>query len=324
MKVIEYLNSLGFACIYFDFMTVYSRESFIQVFSKAIFKQQGYTEKVMQSIAKLVKGIRPKLTFDQNGTPEFSLDFLETKISDKTLDSVIDLPDKLFPGKKRLIIIMDEFQDIDKLNGENFEKLLRSKIQHHSNVNYLFLGSRTHILQDMFNNKNRAFYNSASAMNLGALPKAETINFLIERFSLSNIKLEEDTASYLIEQSGNIPYYIQFLASEVWQYTINQKKIVDKEIIRLSSDKIIDLKSDYYIELFDHLTPYQKKLLKALAVSGKNVFSAEYALTFRLSAGSTTQKALSGLINSGIIEKNENDYSFDDPFFKQFILRLTA
>jgi len=68
----------------------------------------------------------------------------------------------------------------------------------------------------------------------------------------------------------------------------------------------------------------QKKLLKALAVSGKNVFSAEYALTFRLSAGSTTQKALSGLINSGIIEKNENDYSFDDPFFKQFILRLTA
>ena len=219
---------------------------------------------------------------------------------------------------------MDEFQDINKLNGENFEKLLRSKIQHHSNVNYLFLGSRTHILHNMFNNKSRAFYNSAFAMNLGTLPKSETINFLIERFSLSNIKLKEDTASYLIDKAGNVPYYIQFLASEVWQYTINQKQIVNKEIISLCSDKIIELKSDYYFELFDHYTSYQKKLLKTLAVSSQNIFSAEYASTFRLSAQSTTQKALSGLINSGIIEKNENVYSCDDPFFKQYVLRLMA
>jgi hypothetical protein len=49
---------------------------------------------------------------------------------------------------------MDEFQDISKLNGETFEALLRSKIQHHQNVNYLFLVSRTHILKNMFENKN--------------------------------------------------------------------------------------------------------------------------------------------------------------------------
>lgn len=324
MKVIESLNALGFASIYFDFMTVYSRESFIEVFSKAVFTQQGSAKNVIEAIAKFVKGIRPKLTFDQNGTPEFSLDFLENKISDKTLVTIIDLPEKLSDGKKRFIIIMDEFQDIDKLNGENFEKLLRSKIQHHSNVNYLFLGSRTHILHDMFNNKSRAFYNSAFAMNLGPLPKRETINFLIERFSLNNIKLDEDTASFLIEQACYVPYYIQFLAAEVWQYTVNQKLIVDREIVSLCSGRIIDLKSDYYFELFDHFTPYQKKLLKALALTSQNVFSAEYAATFRLSAGSTTQKALNGLINSGIIEKNKNDYSFDDPFFKQYLLRLMA
>jgi AAA+ ATPase superfamily predicted ATPase len=153
MNVIETLTSLGYHCIYFDFMTVYSRESYVEVFSKAIFKQQGGTKNIIETIAKIVKGIRPKLTFDHKGEPEFSLDFLETKISDKTIDEVIDLPEKLYSSGKRLIIIMDEFQDIEKLNGENFEKLLRSKIQHHSNVNYLFLGSRTHILQDMFNNK---------------------------------------------------------------------------------------------------------------------------------------------------------------------------
>jgi len=324
MKAIDTLKVLGFTCVYFNFMTVYSRESFIEVFSKAVFSQQSNTEKIIGSIAKLVKGIRPKLTFDQSGIPEFSIEFIEKKISDKTLNDVIDLPEKLSDKNKRFIIVMDEFQDIEKLNGENFEKLLRSKIQHHSNVNYLFLGSRTHILNDMFNNKNRAFYNSAIEMKLGSLPKSETIQFLTERFSINSIKIDEKAALYLIDQAGNIPYYIQFLASEVWQYCINQKQNIDEEIISSCSNKIIDLKSDYYFELFDRQTAYQKKLLKALATDSKNVFSAEYAFTFRLSAVSTTQKALSGLVNNSIIEKNGNNYFFGDPFFKQFILRLTA
>ncbi len=125
-------------------------------------------------------------------------------------------------------------------------------------------------------------------------------------------------------QSCNIPYYIQFLASEVWQSCVNQKQIVDKEIIDLCSNKILDLKRYYYLELFDRQTAYQKKLLQSLARSGNNVFSAGYARKFRLSAPSTTQKALNGLINAGIIEKYENDYSFNDPFFKQFLLRLSA
>lgn len=324
MKAMESLTSLGFVCIYFDFMSVYSRESFIEVFTKAILSKQNNIDRALELTAKFVKSIKPKLSFDQNGLPEFAIDFFEHRISDKTMDAVIDLPERLSDMKKRYIIIMDEFQDIDKLNGENFEKLLRSKIQHHSNVNYLFLGSRTHILSDMFTNKSRAFYNSAFAMNLDALPKKDTINFLIDRFSLSDITLDKETADYLIEQSGNVPYYIQFLASEIWQYIINQRKAVDKEIINVCSNKILDLKSDYYLELFDRQTSYQKKLLKALAISESNIFSADYAKKFRLSAQSTTQKALTGLINCGLIEKNGNDYSFDDPFFRQFVLRLAA
>lgn len=324
MKVIDELTALGFVCVYFDFMTVYSRESFIEVYTKAFLAKQNNMSLALKTFAKFVKGIRLKLSFDQNSSPELTLDFVESKISEKTLDTVIDLPEKFSTGKTKYIIIMDEFQDIDKLNGENFEKLLRSKIQHHTNVNYLFLGSRTHILQDMFANKSRAFYNSAYAMNLEALPNNETINFLIDRFARSNITLDEDTASYLIKNAGNVPYYIQFLASEVWQSVINQREKINKEIINVCSNKILDLKGDFYFELFDRQTAYQKKLLKALSLSGHNIFSAGYAKKNRLSAQSTTQKAISGLVNSGIIEKNGNDYFFSDQFYKLFILRLPA
>jgi predicted transcriptional regulator len=78
--------------------------------------------------------------------------------------------------------------------------------------------------------------------------------------------LDDNTARYIIEQAGNIPYYIQLLAAEIWQDMIATHK-------------------------------------------------------FRLSATSTTQKALSGLVESGIVEKAEGNYFIGDPFFKRFLLR---
>ncbi len=324
IKAMRELENDGYQCIYLDFMTVYSRESFIETYSKAILSGQSHWKKGLKIFSDFVKGLKPSLSFDAHGNPEFSIDFLESKISDLTLESVIDLPEKLADRQHPVIIIMDEFQDIQKLNGENFEDLLRSKIQHHKHSNYLFLGSKTHLLNDMFSNKNRPFYNSAMTMNIGPLPYQETVEYLIGHFSDSDIKLNEADAAHLIDTAENIPYYIQFLASVIWQDTVNSSNPITTELINKSADKILELKQDYYFELFDRCTVYQKKLLRALAISGQNIYSNDYARKFRLSAHSTTQKAIDGLINDGIIDKQGNHYLFNDPFFKRYILRLSA
>lgn len=320
-RAMEELVGLGFICVYFDFMPIYSRESFIEAYSKAIFSKQNNLQKAIKKIASLIQGIRPKMVFDQNGKPEFSMDFTEDKASEKTLEEILDLPEALASEKNRYIIIFDEFQEINKLNGENFEKLLRSKVQQQQNVNYLFLGSRTHLLNDMFNNKGRAFYNAAMLMQIGSLPMTETTRFLKERFALSGIIIEDNVCLYLIEQAGNIPYYIQLLAAEVWQYIITLQKEVSAEVVTLCAERIVDLKNDYYFELFDKQSAYQKKILTSLLVSGENVFSVDYAKRFRLSAVSSTQKAILSLVESGIVEKFEGNYFIGDPFFKRFLTR---
>ncbi len=320
-RAIEELEKRKFTCIYFDFLPVYSRESFIESYSKAILKKQNNLEKAVKKIAGLIKGIRPKLVFDQMSNPEFSLDFTDEKVSEKTLEDILDLPENLASKEKKYIIIFDEFQEINKLNGENFENLLRSKIQQQKNVNYLFLGSRTHLLNDMFNNKSRAFYNSAMLMQIETLPKNETIEFLKDRFLQSNITIDEPVALNLIDQAGNIPYYIQLLAAEIWQYIVALHQVVSNEVVSLCVERIVDLKNDYYFELYDRQSAYQKKIFKALLISGENVFSSEYTKRHRLSATSTTQKAILGLIESGIIEKVSANYFIADPFFKRFLSR---
>lgn len=238
---------------------------------------------------------------------------------EKTLQEILEMPERLAGEGKKFVVVFDEFQEIGKLNGENFEGLLRSTIQRQQSVNYLFLGSRTHVLNDMFNNKTRAFYDSAMSMQLEVLPVAESAAYLKKRLGESKIGIGDHEARFLISQAGNIPYYIQLLAAEVWQNLVPGPAEVTEKTILECAARILELKSDYYTELFGRHSAVQKRLLKALVVSGEGVFSAEYSSRFRLSALSTTQKALSGLIESGIVEKLQNHYAIGDPFFRLFI-----
>jgi len=318
-RAMDQLEQKGVTCIYFDFLPVYSLETFVNLYINAIEKKQNNLQKLVQIISTVVKNIRPKLTFDTQGNPEFGIDFLESKVSIETLSEVLDLPEKIAQAGKKVVVIFDEFQEITKLNKYGFENLLRSKIQQQQQVNYLFLGSRTHLLSDMFNNKNRAFYNSASHMQLSTLPHEDTVEFLQEKMGLSDIKIDRPTALFIIEQSGDIPYYIQLLAAEIWQYMINSQTIVTNEIVLLCSERIVELKQDYYYELFDRQSVMQKQLLKALSQSGESVFSKEYAKRFRLSTTSTTQKAILVLMDSGIIDKTDAGYFISDPFFNRFL-----
>jgi AAA+ ATPase superfamily predicted ATPase len=318
-KAIEQLEKAGFICVYFDFMPVFSPESFVRLYSKALSERQSNLNKFAQMFTSIIKTIRPILTFGQDGTPEFSVDFTNTVVDETVISQLLDMPEMLAGKNKRVIVFFDEFQEVDKLKNINFEALLRSKVQQQERTNYLFFGSKTHLLNEMFNNKSKAFYNSASQMAIGSLPQQDTIEFLRTKFSQSNIFLDEDTAKYIILVTADIPHYIQLLASEIWQNMINNQNVITKTTVDEGAQKVLALKSDYYMELFDRRSQNQKQLLNALTVEGKNIFSTAYINKHQLSTISTLQRSVKELINDGIIEKKENEYFIADPFFKLFV-----
>ncbi len=321
-KAMEQLESKGFICIYFDFMPVFSVESFVRLYTKALSAKQSNLQKFSQIFASIVKGIRPVLGFGQDGNPEFSIEFTNAPIDETVISQLLDLPEKIAGDNKRIIVFFDEFQEVEKLNKINFENLLRSKIQQQQATNYLFFGSKTHLLNQMFNNKKRAFYNASLQMSIGPLPQKDTIEFLKEKFAGSKITISHATALYLLSAAGDIPHYIQLLAAEVWQYMIGNLDEVTSEIIDKCAMQILVLKQDYYMELFDRQSQSQKQLLKALTIDGKNIFSSTYIKKHHLSNASTIQRAVQGLVDNGLVEKIKGDYFVADPFFKQFISQI--
>ena len=322
-KALKELEEEGFTTVYLDIMSIYSRDTFIKNYTRAIAgKQSASLEKTIKKIAEFISGIVPSVAFDSTGMPTFSLSWIEGNDKEQTLMDVINLPEKLADDNSKWIIAFDEFQEITKLNGANFENLLRSCIQHHQNVSYLFLGSKTHILKDMFSNKNRAFYNAAAIMSINTIEESKSIKYLISRFKRSDTEIDNDTAKYLLHTAGNIPYYIQYIAFEIWQNIIlSDKNRITTKHIDEAVKQVLELKSDYYWELTHKHTSYRKKVLFALSQSASELFSKKTTKDFDLGAVSSTQKAIDVFINDGIIERNQSKYDFSDPIYKKFISR---
>ena len=321
-KVLNELEEDGFTTIYVDMMSIYSRDTFIKSYTQAIVKKQKYSlESTIKKIAKFISGIVPSMAFDSTGSPTFSISWVDGKDREQTLIDVINLPEKLATKKNKWIIALDEFQEITKLNGENFEKLLRSCIQYHQNVSYIFLGSKTHLLKDMFTNKNRAFYNAASVMSIDTIAEEKSINYLVDRFNRSEMEIDILTAKYLLDRTENIPYYVQFIAFEIWQgLVLSDDKLIETRHIDEAVERVLNLKADYYWELTNKQTPYRKKVLYAISQSVEELFSKKITKAFNLGAVSSTQKAIDVFIDDGIIERKKTKYYFSDPFYKEFVI----
>jgi AAA+ ATPase superfamily predicted ATPase len=319
-KALNELKAKGYKTVFLDFMSIYSKETFIANYTKKVLKEEGFNpEQTLKKAVKYLRGLVPSVSFDKSGEPVFSIAHVEGYDKNESLEDAINLPDRFASGKQKWIIAFDEFQEITTLNGESFEKLLRSCIQKHQNVSYVFLGSRTHLLKDMFNNENRAFYNAALLMNINVIDKEESVNYIISKFKQDKIEIDRSSAGYLVDKVSLIPYYIQFLAGEVWQAVINSNKIVTIRSIDDAVSRIINLKSDYYWELTNRQTAYRKKVLKALSEKPDEIFSAKTAEKFGLKAVSSTQRALEVLIEQGVVDKTDKKYFFTDPMYSEFI-----
>ncbi|NOY50128.1 MAG: hypothetical protein GXO88_06175 [Chlorobi bacterium] len=172
----------------------------------------------------------------------------------------------------------------------------------------------------MFNNKNRAFYNAAAVMGLDKIDENKSIDYLKSRFESSGITIDKGTTKYLLSTVANIPYYIQFIAYEIWQaLTLADRNKVSANDIDRAVENLLLLKSDYYWELTNKQTVNRKKILYALSQSVTELFSKQTADNFNLGPVSSTQKALEVFVEDGIIERKNEIYEFSDPFYSTFI-----
>ena len=304
-----------------DVVKVPSIDLFVSAYATKVYRRLAPVKFEFRKIGTLLKSLRPKMTLDQTGEVGLSFELSDAPIGSEALTEVLDLPQKLLSGKGRAVVVFDEFQEVkDLLPNDRFERVMRSAIQSHRNVSYIFLGSRYHILRRMFTDHNRPFYKSAVTILLDKPPVEESIRFVIDRFASSGKTIARDAAERLVAQIDNIPYFIQQLGFETFRLVDDpRRKTVSSDDVDAAYANLSGFNRDQYEQLMLTLSVSQKKLLIALARERTGEFGDAYRRRHGLGVSSTVNSAKTKLMEDGIVELSDGQYVVADPFFAQFL-----
>ena len=306
------------------FFKVPSIDLFVSAYATKVYRRLAPVKFEFKKLGAFLKSLRPKVTLDQTGEAGLSFESMGEPIGSEALSEVLDLPQKLLSGRKRAVVVFDEFQEVkDLLPNDGFERIMRSVIQSHRNVSYIFLGSRYHILRRMFTDHNRPFYKSAVTILLDKPPVDESVRFVVNRFASAGKTISRAAAERLVAKIENIPYFVQQLGFEAFRLVDDaRRKSVSPEDVDAAYSCLSGFNRDQYEQLMLTLSVSQKKLLIALARERTGEFGDAYRRRYALGVSSTVNSAKAKLMEDGIIELYDGRYAVADPFFAQF-LRMT-
>ncbi len=220
------------------------------------------------------------------------------------LEDAMSMVDKVTSPEKRLIIVLDEFQEVIKIQ-KGFDRQLRSLMQHQKNLNYILLGSQESLMEAIFEKKKSPFYHFGQVIRLSKIPYDDFLSYITERLP-DNSKA---TAEEILQFTSCHPYYTQQLSSQVWEM-IQYHKVKDG-VVPKSIDALVSMHDLDYERLWQNLNRTDRYTLRQLTEN-------KSPMQNRKQATSTSYSSLLRMMKSGLIVKNTN-YEIDDPFFRQWI-----
>lgn len=319
-QVLEIIRQKGILSFYVDLYPAVNKQKFIEIYARAISSGlTGKTSRIVQKLKEYLPRIIPKVVMDDQSVYfEFGFD------SRESLSPHVD--DLLEAGKKaadqhdkNAVVVFDEFQEIALFDDQEIERKMRSVFQHHRNVSYIFMGSKTHLMRDIFNNPNRPFYKSGKHFPLGKIESRELGNFAAEKFETTGIKIAEHELKEILEVTECHPYYFQMLCHALWEIAIDDKAVKHSHI-KAAVKILISRESSAFMAIWESLTAKQKKLLAALMLEkNPEIYSMRFLEKHGLGAPSSLQKATKKLISMELIQRTNGSYEIVDLFFKRWI-----
>lgn len=322
-KVLETLSRVhGINGLCFDLTKTPSLESFCQEYVNAVYAGFGGGRELLHRVVEFLSDCNVTVAFGMGGVAELKFE-VGRALSARSISEVLDLPEKLSRelGNRPFVVAFDEFQEVAEISRDfPLEKIFRSCIQSHRNVRYVFLGSKAHLMKRMFGDASKPFYNSAYVLPLGKPPEAESVEFLVSRFRDAGQGIPSELAERIMRVSDNIPYYLQEMASEVFDSVeMSGRTEVKAEDIEIAAESITSKSAELYEVRMSGLSAAKRAIVRALAREPVRQFDEDYRARHSLPVSSTIHTAMKELVESGVIDNAGGLYHHVDPFFVRYL-----
>ena len=305
------------ATFYLDIYSTQSLGDFVRLFAGTVLGQlDSAPQKALSRISRFVRSCRPVFTFDElTGAPKVTIDVAPAE-EENTLKEIFEY---LGSSEKRCYVAIDEFQQIAEYQEKGVEALLRSHIQFLPNVNFIFAGSRQHLMQEMFTSSKRPFYQSTQLLTIGPIQQDEYAGFATGHFAAHGVKLPQEVFNTIYEKYEGHTWYVQCLLNRLYGYD----RDVDIELVSYATEQILAEYSYIYADLLKAYTSGQVRLLKAIAKEGcvKEVLAGDFISTYGLRAASSVSVAMKKLQENELVYQTADGYIIYDRFMGEWLRR---
>ncbi len=276
-----------------------------------------WKEKFFQTITSFRMGFKLDA---MTGAPSFDLGLGDVQAPQTTLDEIFAYIEE---SDKPCIVAIDEFQQIGEYAEKNVEALLRTKIQKCTKAQFIFSGSKRHVMSNMFNSPSKPFYQSAISMGLEPIPLNVYSDFATRLFEKRDKRVEHSVIEKVWNLYDGYTWFVQMMMNELFALT-NDKGTCHEEYIIEAQHNIVMSQEASYKDLLSKLPPKQKTVLQAIAKEGlaSNITSSKFIKKYNLNSASSVQSAVKMLLKNDFITQIDNTYRVYDYFFMEWLAKV--
>lgn len=307
--------------IFVDILHTSSLREFIMELGNGVYRSVARrSEKLMKAFASTLRSLQGSFGFDPlNGTPTFNVRLGDILAPEYTIEEIFDYLEK---ADRRCIVVIDEFQQIVKYREKGVEALLRANIQRSSNANFIFSGSERRIMDQIFLDSKRPFYQSTTNLSMEPIMRSVYVDFARRQFAKYGKVVEEKAVGKAYDMFEGITAYVQRIMHDAFAET-EPEGTADMELVGNMADRFIEESSRRIREQLSFITEQQKELLYAIHSDGvaKGITASAFVKRHRLKSASSVQSAAKQLLEMDLITKKGNEYSLSDPLLKLWLTR---
>lgn len=307
---------------YVDIYSSRNTDDFIALLAEAISRTLK-KDTAVKNFFKTLGRLRPVFSQDPlSGNPQLSFTLQTDAERRYSLKALLEFLDR---RPHKVILAIDEFQQVREYEDISMEALLRTYIQPLNNVQFIFSGSKKHLIAEMFTAEKAPFYESASVYSIDKIDRQVYSDFIAKQFKAQRKSITQDAIDFILEWTRCHTYYTQMLCNRVFQTVKKEASLVD---VLSAADTILNEHTDTFLERRNFLTPKQWNYLIAVAKEGTitEPTSSTFLQKYRLGAPSTVSRLLNSLMEKELLLEtktmNGSCYCVYNVFFSRWLERM--
>ena len=307
---------------YTFFVDIYATTSFaefVYLLGKEIYEQlKPQSTQWKERFFQIISSFRVGFKLDpMTGTPSLDLGLGDIQTPQTTLDEIFSYIEE---ADRPCIIAIDEFQQIGEYAEKNIEALLRTKIQRCHRAQFIFAGSKRHMMSNMFNSPSKPFYQSAISMGLEPIPVDIYSDFAINLFEERGKHIEREVVEEVWRMFNGYTWFVQMMMNELFALTMPNGACT-REMIDEARRNVIMSQENSYKDIMSQLPPKQKIVLQAIAKEGlaQNITSSKFIKKYNMTSASSVQAAVKLLLKNDLITQTDIGFRVYDFFLSEWL-----